>query len=242
MKRTPLDWLLLAGALAQPLAAALPSALGFPSVSLRSGELPHPLTPAGYAFSIWGVIFLGLIALGVARLRSGTGKAWIGWPFFFALALNAAWQFWVPPNGVDAVSLLIITGILCLLLVTAAGAPRGATGAERWLAKPAVMLFAGWVSAATFVNIAAALQFHGINPAGHSLSEQATWLIGAAAIAVGVLTFRLGHWAYGGAVIWALVAISAKNGHAGAIAQSAWAAIAVVVVTTALGRWFAKRP
>jgi hypothetical protein len=240
MKRTPLDWLLLAGALAQPLAAALPAALGFPSVSLRSGELPHPLTPAGYAFSIWGIIFLGVIALGVARLARGTGTAWIGWPFAGALLLNAAWQFWVPPNGVDAISLLIITGILCLLLVTAASAPRTATGAERWLAKPAVMLFAGWVSAATFVNIAAALQFHDINPAGHGLGEQAVWLIGAAAIAVGVLAWRLGHWAYSGAVIWALVAISAKNGHSGPIAISAWLAIAVVVVTTAVGRRSAK--
>jgi hypothetical protein len=236
MTRKPLDWLLLAGALAQPLAAALPSALGYPSVSLRSGELPHPLTPAGYAFSIWGVIFLGLIALGVARLRSGTGSAWIGWPFVGALSLNAAWQFWVPPNGVDAVSLLIITGILSLLLVTAANAPATATGPERWLAKPVVMLFAGWVSAATFVNIAAALQFRGANPAGHSLDQQAIWLIGAAALAVGVLAFRLGHWAYGGAVIWALVAISAKNGHDGPVAMTAWASIVVVIVTTALGR------
>ncbi|MCA3255297.1 MAG: hypothetical protein INF91_06745, partial [Alphaproteobacteria bacterium] len=128
-----------------------------------------------------------------------------------------------------------ITTLLALLLTTAAGAPKRAKGAERWIAVPSVMIFAGWATAATFANIAAAFQFHGFNPAGHSLEQQAIWLLAVAALVAGGLAWRLAHPAYAGAVLWALVAIGVANGNAGPVAVTAWAAAAIVVAGTIAG-------
>ena len=226
---------LILGAVAQIVGSFLPQQFGMPPIGSKSAALPHPVTPAGYAFAIWSLIFLGSAALAIAYAWKGTAAKWIGWTFALALFVNTAWEVWVPAREIDGVSLLIIVTLLSLLLTVASQAPRRAQGAERWIAVPTVMIFAGWATAATFANIAAAFQFHDFNPAGHSLEQQAIWLIAVAALVAGGLAWRLAHPAYAGAVLWALVAIGVANGNAGPVAVTEWGAGLIVLAGTVAG-------
>lgn len=234
--RSPaLATVLILGAVAQILGSFLPQQFGLTPIGAKSAALPHPVTPAGYAFAIWSLIFLGSAVTAILAAARGVAVAWLGWAFAIALFVNTAWEVWVPARAIDIVSLAIIATLLVLLLTVAARAPRRVQGAERWIAVPTVMLFAGWGTAATFANIAAAFQFHGFNPAGHSLEQQAIWLLAVAGLVAGGLSWRLAHPAYAGAVLWALVAIGVANGNAGPVAVTAWGAGALVIAGLVAG-------
>ena len=58
--------LVIAGAISQVLAGLVPDLLGWEhTIASRSDSIDNPLTPAGYAFAIWAVLFLGSFAFAV---------------------------------------------------------------------------------------------------------------------------------------------------------------------------------
>ena len=69
-----------------------------PSIGEVSGRYDTLLTPAGYAFGIWGLIYLGLIIFAIYQLLDLFNKKFdnsyvldIGWWFVVANLANAAW-------------------------------------------------------------------------------------------------------------------------------------------------------
>src|SRR5690606_38920755 len=96
------------------------------------------ITPAGWAFSIWGVIYLGSIAFGVYQLvrrRSPLVRRTGFWPAA-AFALSVAWLL-AARAGLLWATVVVIAGLLATLLVTAGRIAQertpGAHG-ELWLA------------------------------------------------------------------------------------------------------------
>ena len=100
-----------------------------------SDAAPTPITPAGWAFSVWSVVFVGAAAFAVWQaLPAQRGPRYdrAGVPFALANMLNGAWQVpWLTERfGIAA---LVIVGVLASLVWLYVVLDRlGFEGVERW--------------------------------------------------------------------------------------------------------------
>lgn len=178
----------------------------------RSAKLRNPLVPIDWAFAIWGLIFASVGAFGVWQfLPENLGDPLlrqIGWLAVALFAGNFAWEAWVPKRGLDWVSVAVIwvelALLLAILLTIAGNSPAGLTF---WLVSAPFQLFAGWVTAAVFVNTASTMQQSGLR-VGRAVSLAMLALAGLLGAVVAAIT---GGWIYAGAVAWALFGLVIAN-------------------------------
>ena len=179
---------------------------GFDADQFPIPQIDPPVQPEGYAFVIWGVIYLWLI-IGAAfgALRRWTAPDWTEMRIPLAVSL-AVGSIWLP---VAVRSPVWATVLIWVMLVSALMALWRAPRLDPWAAVWPIGLYAGWLSAASCVAL-------GLLLAGYGLTSQQTaaWLMVAAAIALAfVIQGTLGRApTYGIAVIWALVAVTVQNG------------------------------
>lgn len=171
---------------------------------------PHPvenlpLTPAGYAFSIWGVIFIALILNAFFGLiKRDTDAAWDAtrWPLFVTQAIGAAWI------GIATVSPVMATITIWIMLAGALMALRaGLRTPETWWMHVPLGLLAGWLTAASWVALTTTVVgFSGVSPAAGS------WIGLAGALATALIVLhKLPQAGYGAAMIWALAGVMASS-------------------------------
>lgn len=193
-----------------------------------------PVQPAGYAFGIWGLIYLALAAHGLAGLlRHGADPAWDAgrWPLIASLGVGAGWI--AAANAAPLLATAMIWAMLAGAVWALASGPRGPGAAGRWLGQAPVALYAGWLSAASFVSLGLVLAGYGL------MSEAAAALVAlplATGFAVAVQLRLRGAPEYGAAVIWGLAGIVVANlnsqplvaalalAGAAAVAAAAWRA------------------
>lgn len=206
------------------------------SIGSLSDTYNSLFTPAGYAFSIWGIIFLGLIALGIymvqSAFRDGKEAAYIGklgpWLLLANLA-NATWVYvWLKElPGVSVLVMLVILVSLIVIIVKLGMekeiVPRGQV---IWIWWP-LGIYSGWIAVATIANISAYLSHSG----WEFLFGEVTWTVVLILLAVVlnatmVLVRRMRDFAFVG--IWSLLAIWAR--HRGEIQEIAWTALAGALV------------
>lgn len=210
--------------------------IGGQQTAAVSDKYQNLFTPAGYVFSIWGVIYIALIALVSYQARSTPAaeavRRRMGPWFALNALLNAAWLFlW----GAELLwpSVLVMLGILATLIVlyTRLGIARTrATPGKAWAVRLPISIYTGWISVATIANIAAALVSSGFDGylAGGVLGPEYWFaLVVAAAVTLGLLaSLRRRDVAYALVVVWSLVGIVA------ALAPQTGVAIAILVAAT----------
>ncbi|MEM1431216.1 MAG: hypothetical protein AAGG09_17315 [Pseudomonadota bacterium] len=166
-----------------------------------------PIQPAGYAFSLWGLIYLWMLAHSLFGLVSRSEDvAWDGvrWPLVVSLILGAAW---LPVAQFSPVWATVM--IWAMLLSALAALLRTPAGQDRWLLRAPIALYAGWLTAASWVAI-------GLLGAGNGLGPgQIGWawigLAGALATALAVTRVVPRAPVYAAAVIWALIGVAVAN-------------------------------
>lgn len=177
-----------------------------------SDKYPTLITPAGYAFSIWSLIYVGLIAFSiyqllppnVARLRN------IRSYYILSCALNCAWIYLWHHDQI-AVAFVIIFLLAFSLLLINLYLRTIETAGEYWLVKAPFGIYFGWVTAATLVNFAILLVHWNVQLSPSAWTGLAVALILLAA-ALGILVrIRLTNYFYPLAVAWALAAIGVKQ-------------------------------
>lgn len=177
-----------------------------------SGKYPTHITPAGFAFAIWSLIYLGMIAFSIYQaLPSNAAKFRdLRRIYILSCVANGAWLY-VWSQEMMIVSLFVI--ILLLTTIGTINVKLRATGtnAEYWLAKVPFGLYFGWVTAATILNATITLVSLGVD-----FSETATNLTGAALILIAAalgafVRWKLKNYFYPLAVAWALTAIAVKQ-------------------------------
>lgn len=178
---------------------------GFSADQFPIPQVDPPAQPAGYAFGIWGLIYLWLIAGAVYGLLKRHGDPdWdaMRWPLIASLVMGAAW---IP---VAQMSPIWATVLIWAMLGTAIWALLRAGVTDRlWLQTP-IAIYAGWLTAASCVGLALVLAGHGV------IDEQMAALamiVLALVIASTVLAVRTGIPEYAATVIWALVGIIVAN-------------------------------
>ncbi len=164
-----------------------------------------PVQPAGYAFSIWGLIYLWLIAGAVfGLLRRSDDPDWAPMrpPLVVSLAIGATWL------PVATMSPVAATVLIWAMLGAAFASLFRVGDTDRWWQQAPVAIYAGWLTAASSVSIGLLLGGYGILPE----TVAAIVALGLGLAIALVAQYRL-HRApeYGITVIWALVAVIVAN-------------------------------
>lgn len=221
------------------LATTLP--LNGQTTQALSARFPVLVTPPGYVFSIWSVIYLGLIAYAIYQLlpaqRDSDELRRIAPWVLVGCAANAAWIVLWHYNQVLLTVPVMLTLLASLIAIFAVRDATPATWARRWLVHTPFDIYMGWISVATIVNISVALYNLGWN----DLGAAAPWAIGVLAVgaALGVI---IGGWrsaAYGLAIIWAYNGIATRPDVVGSAAL--WMAGLVFIACVGGSLWLARR-
>lgn len=175
------------------------------------------LAPAGPAFAIWSVIYLGLAGYAIwqalpsqaARHRQRAVGYWMS----ASLLLNAAWILAVQA-GLLALSVPIIVLLLVVLVVAFARLRHepGGTTADAVLLDGTVGLYLGWVMVATAADLAAWLTAAGFTGSGFPPEVWAMVVLAALAVlACALAVWDRGRLAPALASAWGLVWIAVSR-------------------------------
>lgn len=205
----------------------------------RSDAVRTLITPAGWAFAIWGPLFLLSIIFAVWQAlpaQRGNGLLnRIAWPAAIALGAQGVWSTYTQLANLTFISVAIILVSLVALLVVmrALVAEASLSRAERLFVAPAFSALSAWLTAASIVNVSASLKYHGLVDAGPAPGAASTMII------VGAIIAALAAWRLRGAPLfglvfaWALIAINAAGGQAfQAVSQAAIGGIVLVLAVT----------
>lgn len=200
-------------------------------------------TPAGYAFAIWGIIFLGLVAFGFFAVYLAFSRpekyhhVEKGVPYLIlANLLNGAWVYlWLTENILASVICMILIFLSLLKIIIN-------FRMELWDAPMKIIAFVwwpidfyfGWIAVALVANVSSYLNFKGF-----SLGlPESTWAI----MIIGIVTFinylliqkrNLREVAL--VTVWALIAIAVRHWEADiAIRYVALFGAAILVITNQL--------
>ncbi|WP_417247746.1 hypothetical protein [Celeribacter sp.] len=169
-------------------------------------QIDPPVQPAGYAFAIWGVIYLWLlISAGFGLLKRRDAEEWapMRWPLIVSLSIGATWLFVAERSPVWAVILIFA------MLATSLMALKRAPLPNALLARAPIGLYAGWLTGASFAGL-------GLLGAGYGIVFGETgWayigLIGAFGVAIAGHRMRPDAPLYPLGTAWALAAIAVQN-------------------------------
>ncbi|PZX60184.1 hypothetical protein LV84_00454 [Algoriphagus ratkowskyi] len=206
------------------------------TVSSLSSEYENLFTPAGYAFSIWGLIYLALFAQAIFFIsrafnpvKDSDFLSQIGPYLIMANIGNGLWLYmWLMEY--TGLSVIVMLGILCSLVIVILN-----TNMERWDAPRTIIfwlwwpiaIYIGWIAVATIANISANLAKTGWTGGASEISWTVVMIIVAVILYLFLIAARnLRESACVG--VWALVAISVR--HWNAIPELQWTALIGAIV------------
>ncbi|SDZ01675.1 hypothetical protein SAMN05444004_10549 [Jannaschia faecimaris] len=187
-----------------------------------------PVQPAGYAFAIWGLIYLWLIAMATFGIWARSDHS--GWdatrlPLIVSLGTGTPWL------AVAVLSPVWATILIWVMLVSALIALVRTPQDDLWMLRAPIGLYAGWLTAASCVSLGISLPGFGIGP-----FDAEGWAIAALSLGLVITVAMLiarPSLMYGVAVTWALVAVLMRNG----ATTVGLFAIGAAVTVTALTLW-----
>jgi hypothetical protein len=198
-----------------------------------SAKYPTLVTPAGYAFSIWSLIYVGLIAFSIYQLLQANLARFraVRSFYIFSCALNCAWlYFWHRDQII--ICFVIILALAATLVLISRQLRDPESLRDTWFAKEPFGLYFGWVTAAAFVNFAIMLKFLRVDlspTAGTFMAVSLILLVAAIAILV---RYKLKTSLYPLAVAWALTAIAVKqSGQTLIVTAAAFGVIACLIAS-----------
>lgn len=201
------------------------------------------IIPANYAFAIWGLIYLGLISLAIYQVlptqRNNPRLRQMG----YYLAISSLSQIiWVLlfQSQLFALSVIAMVGILVPLVLLYLKLGINLTKLpflQKWLVNFPISIYFAWISIATVINIASALDR--ANWSGWGISPQvwtAVMMVVSAIIAI-IVTWQRRDKIYGGVFVWALVALALRQGEDNpTLALIAGVLAGLLIVIISIGR------
>lgn len=204
-----------------------------PPGEMNVGEMSNTIfadvliTPAGWAFSIWGLIYMALIAFGLYQLLPAqwSNRKLAPHSYFLVLA-SLAQCFWIylflAQQFVLALLAMVEIWVMLLALYLRINhrpwnasrlqqRQRAIPRKERWLIHRPISLYFGWISIATVLNVALTLFSEGWGGWGLSPVFWTVMMMGVAAELGLLMLLRRQDETFAMVVIWALVWIAVGN-------------------------------
>ena len=202
---------------------------GFTPDQLPNPQIDPPIQPEGYAFAIWGLIYTWLILSVVFGLwKRADAGVWHAarLPLAISLALGVPWLAIANASAIWATITIIIMALGAITALIRA------PYVDRWWFQAPVGIYAGWLTAASWVSI-------GTTAAGDGLiTGSFGWafagILGALFSALTVYKMRSAP-EYLLTIIWALVGIVVANGVV-TLPVSAFATFGIAVLAYTLIR------
>lgn len=166
--------------------------------------------PAGYVFSIWGVIYLLLISFTIyTSLNRSDDNGRISriapWYLLSSVA-NSAWLLsWHYQQFGTSVVIMVIL-LLSLIRIYTLSRPA-LDKREYWMSSLPFSVYLGWISVATIANVAAYLDYTSWGGFGIIESTWASIMITVAGLLGLIFAVRLKDVAYALVILWAIAGI-----------------------------------
>jgi hypothetical protein len=164
------------------------------------------IQPAGYAFSIWGLIYLWLLAhaaFGLVKRRNDPAFLRPALPLLVSGLLGSVWLAIASSAPLLATLVILVMGGLAMLAYMRADQTQ-----DRWLLAAPLAIYAGWLTAACGVSVGVILAGYGV------LSNTGSALL-LLAVVIGVALFvqtrRPTMPVYGATVVWAAIGVVLAN-------------------------------
>ena len=216
------------------LANALP--LGGTATGELAREFSVLFLPAGYVFSIWGLIYLLVIAFSVyqalPRNRYEPGLDRIGTAFCISNVANVLWLvfFHYRLTAWSLVAMVVLLAALIYIFVLISPGETFGPPARLWLVHVPFGVYLGWVSVATVANVTQVLEVAGLSGV---IFGDIGWTI-SALVAVVLLSwfmsFRFTNLPHAGVLVWSLSGIAVEQAGVEPVAVGAIVAAALVAL------------
>jgi hypothetical protein len=193
--------------------------------------------PAGYVFSIWGIIYIGLIAYAIFQAlpsqRDNPRMQKTGWWVVLGGIANSAWIFlWhYQQFTLTLVAMLtLLSSLIMVYLNLGIGKSRVST-LETWMVRIPFSIYLGWITVATIANISDVLDYIEWNRFGISEEIWMVVILGAVVLISALMNFLRRDIAYALVILWALAGIAVKFPSNGLVTSAIWLAFGLVAVT-----------
>ncbi len=199
--------------------------------------------PAGYVFSIWGLIYLGLIAFAIYQIlpaqRDNALLKEIAPVYWLGSLVNSAWiLLWhYEYFPLTLVAMLVLLASLLFIYVRISKARPNLGREQKWFLQLPFSIYLGWISVATIANVSQVLFSAGWNAWGISATAWTAIMIAVATFLGLMMQWRENDSAYVLVLIWAFVGIAIKHAE---VATSAWASVTILAIAVLYGT-FRKR-
>jgi len=216
------------------LASALP--LNGQNTGEISDRFQVYFVPAGYVFSIWGIIYIGWIAFTIFQFRASQKESprlrRLGYLFALSGIANAAWLFTWHYNyfGLGVLVMLSLLGLLIASYLSLNVNKESVSRAERWSVDIPFSIYLGWITVASVANITDWLYLVDWNGFGIAPQTWAVIMIVVASIVGLLMTLTRKDAAYVFVLVWSFIGIAVKQADIPNVATTAWIAAGVMLI------------
>jgi len=202
--------------------------------------------PAGYVFSIWGLIYLGWIAFTLFQLQPSQKEnprlRRLGYLFALSNLTNAAWLFCWHYNlfGLSVLVMLALLGLLIASYVRLNVNRSPVSRLEYWSVDVLFSVYLGWITVATVANISDWLYFVGWDGFGIPAQTWAVIMLAVASLLGLAMAWMRRDAGYLLALVWAFIGIAIKQMGEPMVVVSAWIA-AVLMAGLAIFSFIRRR-
>lgn len=218
-----LNWLCFIGMIAvNALANILP--INGLNTGQVSGFYPNAFVPAGFTFSIWGVIYLMLLSYNIAFTfyaikRAQYKKVYtfielVNGPFLMTSVLNMAWILAWHYLQIELSVLIMLFFLITLIQLFLKSQPHlnDLTRAQTFLLHTPFMVYLGWISVATIANMTALLVAYHWNGLGINPTYWSALMIAIAILLAWYILYRFKVVAFSLVIAWAFWGIYNEQG------------------------------
>lgn len=222
-----------------------------PINGLDTGEISDRFqvyfVPAGYVFSIWGLIYIGLIAFAIFQAlpaqRDNPRLRATGWWIALGGVANSVWIFlWhYEQFPLTLVAMLVLLATLIITYLRLGIRRTKVSTAETWAARVPFSIYLGWITVATAANITSLLDY--LNWSGFGIAPE-IWMgivLAAVLVIATLMAFTRRDVAYALVLLWALAGIGIKHASITAVVIPTWITFGLVALTLAAS-FFLRKP
>ncbi len=196
--------------------------------------------PAGYVFSIWFIIYVGLIAYAIYQAmpaqRENPRLRAIGWPVVVGSLANIAWLFFWHYNlfVLSMVAMLLLLAMLIIIYLRLGIGKKAVSKGMKWAAQVPYSIYLGWITVATIANASDVLYYVGWNGAPLAPEIWTVIMLAAALIITTLMLLTCRDVAYALVIVWAAIGIAVKQAEVSLVPQAAWIVVVLVALLTVL--------
>jgi len=209
--------------------------LGGVNTAFISDSNPTLITPAGYTFAIWGIIYILLgcfvVFQALPRQRGKPYNKKIGWLFILSSIINIAWLFlWQYEQlGLSVILMFMLLATLILIYTRLGIGKSKSSFQENLFVYTPFSVYLGWITIASIANVSVTAV--SANWDGFGISPE-TWgilIIVIALLLTLIVTATRKDIAYGLVVVWALFGIASNQTNTNIITATQASAIIILL-------------